>query len=338
VGHRSELPGHAAANAASAAPDPWRARVGIVGAGRRRNGLGPFLAAAVEAAGARVVGVSGRSPEAASFAAAELSVRLGHQVASYSTAHLLAQAVDAMVIASPAAVHDEGLLAALAAGVPCLCEKPLVPVERTTDGLALCAAFGQRGILLAENCQWPFVLPALWELHPGVQAQPVRTVAMGLGPAAAGRSMIEDSLSHVLSVVQALVPFGERARVMDIRQTDAGPAAEANVLSFRMVEGEVSVAVELHLRRCPDQPRPAWLAVNGARIDRRIGPNYELSFVADNKSVCVPDPLGEVVYRFVTLLGPRTQFGPRNRERSPEPVDSLAIRLRCQEGLFDGLR
>lgn len=331
VSHSPELHPNADANAAGSRLAQFHPRIGLVGAGRRRNGLGPFLAAAFEAAGARVVGISGRSPEGAEAAAQQLGARLGHPVTAYSSAHLLAQRVDALVVASPVAAHTEGLLAALASAVPCLCEKPLVPVGRTVDGLALCAAFRQRGILLAENCQWPFVLPALWQLHPGLRDQRVRSVAMGLGPSGAGRAMIEDSISHVLSVVQALVPFGPGTLVKDVQQADPGERAEHNVLSFRLVDGTEDVAIELHLRHCPEQPRPAWLAVNGARIDRCIGPNYEQSFVAQNESVPVPDPLWQLVYGFVA------QLGPRNRERIPEPTDSLAVRLHCQQGIFAAL-
>ena len=337
VAHRAELPANAHGNGLPASPVLSAPRIGLVGAGRSKNGLGPFLAAACEAAGARVVGVSGRNPARAVEAAEQLVGRLQHAVAAYSSARLLAQHVDALVIASPAEAHAEGLVAALATGVPCLCEKPLVPVDRTADGLALCEAFRRRGLLLAENCQWPQVLPALWQLHPGLQERPVQTVAMGLGPSQAGRAMIEDSISHVLSVVQALVPFGMDTAVAGVRQTDAGERAEQNVVTFRMVEGAREVAVELHLRRCPVQPRPAWLAVNGARIDRRIGPNYEQSFVAANESVPVSDPLHQLVYAFVAHLT------PRNRERSPATVASpalhelIAVRLRCQEAIFRGL-
>ena len=55
-----------------------RLHVGIVGAGRSRNGLGPFLASHLEAAGGQVVAVSGRSADRAAAAADGLETRLGH--------------------------------------------------------------------------------------------------------------------------------------------------------------------------------------------------------------------------------------------------------------------
>ena len=57
--------------------------------------------------------------------------------------------------------------------------------------------------------------------------------------------------------------------------------------------------MELQLRRCPEQPRPAWIAVNEQRIDRRIGSDYAQSFAApDGRAMNVRDPLHQLVYRF----------------------------------------
>ncbi len=323
--------GPSAAADADRVPPVRSARIGIVGAGRSRNGLGPFLADAFTAAGATVVGVAGRDLAGAERAAAAISARLGRPVAAYPTAHALARAVDALAVASPVAAHADGLLAAHAAGIACLCEKPLVEIARTADGLALVEAFRQRGLLLEENCQWPFVLPSLFELHPTLRGQPVRSVAMGLGPMSLGRAMIEDSLSHVLSVVQALVAIDAAAGVRAVRQTDPGPMALANGLAFEVVGATGPVAVELRLKNCPQQPRPAWLAVNGCRIDRQIGAGYAQSFVADNKSVPTPDPLHSLVYRFVSLLQ------TTDLERTRAIADSLAVRIRCTASLFAAL-
>ncbi len=276
-------------------------RVGIVGAGRTRQGLGPYLAAAVEAAGAQVAAVAGRDLASAGSAAAQLAASLGHAVGAAADARSLAAQVDALVVASPPAAHAAGLEAALSASVPCLCEKPLLPFAEVGQAHSLTMAFAAHDLLLVENCQWPEVLPALWQLHPELVGAPMRRVAMGLGPAAAGRAMIEDSLSHVLSVVQALVEVDAAAGVSQVRQADAGAEAEHNVLAFALAASTGPVDVELHLDRCPTQPRPAWLAVNGRRMDRRIGAGYALSFVAGDREVPVADPLHTLVRRFVGL-------------------------------------
>ncbi len=310
-------------------------RVGIVGAGRTQQGLGPYFADAFEAAGAVVTAVSGRDEASAQRAAAALTTRLGHAVAAAADAHSLARSVDAIVVASPVAHHLEGLDAALAAGVTCLCEKPLVPWQDAAAGRERIAQFRARGLLLDENCQWPFVLSALFALHPEIVGAPVRRIAMGLGPAAAGPTMVADSLSHVLSVAQALVAIDAQTTLANVRQTNQAPDAEANVVAFELTATSGPIAVELHLRRCPEPPRPAWIAVNGLRIDRRIGPDYTQSFVAHDRTVNVQDPLRQLVYRFAALQ----QANDRERTRTFATAFATAVdvRLRLYAGVLRAL-
>lgn len=298
-------------------------RVGVVGAGRSRQGLGPFLARACEVAGMHVAAVAGRDRAAAERAATALAAQLGHPVAAAADAAQLAREVDLLVVAAPVEAHLAGLDAALAAGVPCLCEKPLVAAADSTAGLLRVAQFRQRGLLLMENCQWPFVLPALFELYPELVGRQVRAVAMGLGPAWPGPAMVADSLSHVLSVVQALAALGPDTRAEQVRQADGGAAAARNEVRFVLRGAAAPIEVSLHLARCPEPPRPAWLEVDGRRIDRRLGPAYEQSFVAaDGRAVIVRDPLQQLVYGLAANL----QAEPR--ERTPALADAIALRLR----------
>src|SRR5438270_13186930 len=99
--------------------------VGIVGAGRTRNGLGPFLAEYLEKQGCFVAGVSGRSLERATVNAEAIARNLGHEVKPFASPKALcATGVAALVIASPPEFHLEALEAAAEAGLPALCEKP----------------------------------------------------------------------------------------------------------------------------------------------------------------------------------------------------------------------
>jgi hypothetical protein len=307
-------------------------RVGIVGAGRTRQGLGPFLASAFEGAGCRVTGVAGRDRASAERTAHELAARLQHPVAAAADANELARAVDLLVVAAPVPGHLAGLDGALTANVPCLCEKPLVAAAERDAGLARIAAFRARGILLTENCQWPFVLPALFELHPQLRGAPVRSVAMGLSPAWPGRTMIEDSLSHVLSVVQALVELRADCTPTRVRQSDGSAAAAANEVTFELAGAAGPIDVALHLRQMPGQPRPAWLAVNGCRIDRRLGADYSHAFVAaDGRAVNVRDPLHALVYDLCDILP------LAHRERTQASADVITLRLRLYAAILGAL-
>ncbi|MEC7726816.1 MAG: Gfo/Idh/MocA family oxidoreductase [Planctomycetota bacterium] len=314
------------------ASEQARPRVGIVGAARARQGLGPFLARWFESAGASVVGVSGRDARRAQAAAAARAAQSGRQVQAYADAAALARAVDLLVVACPVDGHAAGLDAALAAGVPCLCEKPLVGWRDLAAGLARVAAFRARGLLLAENCQWPFALTALDALHPGARRAPVRSVAMRLSPASPGRAMVEDSLSHVLSLLQALVALPGDARACAVTQTDPDADAVENVVRFQVVGGAAPVDVELHLRCCPEQPRPAWYAVDGARLDREIGDGYAISFRSAAGALAdVEDPLAALVY------GVLADLKTNNRERIHALADAVALRLRLYAGVLGAL-
>lgn len=314
------------------APSAVPLRVGILGAGRSRQGLGPFLARAFEAVGATVAAVAGRDEAGGARAASEIAALLGHPVAAAPDALALARRVDVLVVAAPVAGHLAGLDAALAAGVPCLCEKPLVDAADLAAGLQRVAAFRARGLLLVENCQWPEVLPALRALHPMALRTPPRAVAMGLSPAEPGPAMVADSLSHVLSVVQAVADLPADALPTNVRQSDPSPSATANLVAFTVPARGGSVDVELRLQVCPTQPRPAWLAVDGHRIDRRIDPGYRITFVApDGREVAAEDPLWRFVYGLRQLL-PNAP-----RERTDAIADAVALRLRLYAAVLGAL-
>ncbi|MEQ1634929.1 MAG: Gfo/Idh/MocA family oxidoreductase, partial [Planctomycetota bacterium] len=182
-------------------------RIGLVGAGRSRNGLGPFLASACEKAGARVVAVAGRDAERAAHHAEELAQRLKHPVEARADLQALcAGGIDALVIASPQEAHLAALRAAASNGLSCLCEKPLVDPRDAALGLAVVQQFRGQGLVLHENAQWPFVLPVLAQLFSRPEGSP-RLLEMGLSPMGGGAlSMVADSLPHLLSLCLAVLP------------------------------------------------------------------------------------------------------------------------------------
>jgi myo-inositol 2-dehydrogenase/D-chiro-inositol 1-dehydrogenase len=95
-------------------------KVGVIGAGLMGSTHARLLATAVS--GAEVVALSDALADNAARVAEELGVRTIHADAFELIAN---PAVDAVVIASPAATHEPFTLACLEAGKPVLCEKPL---------------------------------------------------------------------------------------------------------------------------------------------------------------------------------------------------------------------
>jgi hypothetical protein len=277
----------------------------LVGPGRRRRGLGPFLARAAERAGLRVVAAAGRDLDRTRGDTAALARDLGHPIAAWDdvAAMLAGERPHAVVIASPPHAHLAALDACLAAGVHVLCEKPLVDEGRTREVPRLCAGFAAAGLVLMENCQWPFVLPAWEALHPGRTPRERREVELGLSPTEVGRGMVEESLSHLLSLCQAVVPVVAATRLVEVEYSTRAAGAEAVTLTFGLRGPHAAVDARLVLRRCLREPRPAWLSIDGARIDRRVRmPEYAISFVGGGTEIPADDPLDRIVYRFAELV------------------------------------
>lgn len=200
--------------------------------------------------GGRLVAVHGRDAgRAEAFASACQSqwpqpggpARVHAELAS-----LLADpAVDAVYVATPHAQHGAPVRAALLAGKPVLCEKPLVPTR--AEGEALVALARQQQVFLMEAV-WTRFLPLYEQLQTWLQAQaigPLRAINSSFcfpapydpqgrlfNPALAGgalldlgiynltatRWVLEQALGHVpqlerLDVQGALAPTGVDLRV-----------------------------------------------------------------------------------------------------------------------------
>lgn len=305
----------------------FRGRVAVVGARRRRQGTGEFIARELAGLGCEVVAVVGTSAATVDEARAALRERHGLDCRGYTRlAELLEREdVDAVAICSPPEAHLEQLEQAAAAGCHVLCEKPLFWSDALLgpDGAALARARAEAvadalaaaGRTLAVGAQWPFTLEAFRALHPGTYGpgRPVERFAMWLAPASRGRTMVVDSASHPLSMLQALVGRGEIEAIRVVEQDPEG-------LVLRWVHRAASgpVEAELTLRRSETIPRPAGYAINGARACRRVNlPDYAISFVAEGAtnqaSVPVRDPLAASVAAFV------------QRAAGGEPPDRAAV-------------
>ena len=281
---------------------PTQLRCGIVGAGRRRNGLGPFFAAHLEAAGGRVVAVSGRDRERTRIAAEGIGVAVGHSVRHHDSVEgLLEDGLDALIIAAPVEAHLPALRASLRARVPTLCEKPLVRVEELAEVPDLVRRFKAAELLLVEHCQWPLVLPAWRRLYPDHGEETVREVAMGLSPANTGLPMLADSLSHFLSLLQALVPVGDGTVLADLRFDGRCGPEDGLEVSFVLEAPFAAVDCRLTLQLCEEQPRPVWFAIDGFRADRELAlPAYQMFLRASDRKIAMDDPSAALVYRFLS--------------------------------------
>jgi hypothetical protein len=287
-------------------------RVAIVGVRRVRTGLGPFFARHLVAHGAEVpafIASRKETVEAGRWALRNVGVdaqgftELDALLAAHPT-------VGALVIASPHETHRRWLDEAIERGLHVLCEKPLVwgDPEPAWEAARLADRAAERGVVLFENCPWPYALPAFDALHPAAREGGVRTFEMEMAPSSSDpRQMLVDAMSHPLSVLQALAPGNPRVRgasplrVMAWEESAAGRVDGAFV--FRRSLDLPPIDVRVRLRTCERQPRPMALAVNGRRAERMVRmDDYAMSFVDCHREAALPDPMAALVGDFVRAV------------------------------------
>lgn len=313
-------------------------RVAVVGARRVRNGTGPFLARMCARLGAKLVGLVGTQPDTARLAAEELAAD-GLQVAAFAEAeNLFAEAApDVLIVAAPAGAHRSWLHAALEGGAHVLCEKPLA-AGSAEEARALAQNFAAAGLVLAENCQWPFVLPAFRELHPGFDLQQAQRFRMLLAPPQRGLERWSEILSHPLSLLQAVSP-GPSA-LSGIRYAEHADDAPDARLDFTWRSHARVLHCEVVAEDLGRLPRPAEFAFDDALCRRRvIQKEYRIRFEAEVPepgqrvaSVAPGDPMEACLRDFMVRV-------LRARARGVVPLDEDLIRRQALlEQLLDAWR
>lgn len=281
-------------------------RVVVVGARRRRQGIGEFVAREFSAAGAAVCGVVGSTEERARETAAGLSQQLGSGCRGYGD---LARALeterpDVVAICSPFPMHAEHLRSVLGHGCHCLCEKPLVwsdaPSSPSSTEIAeeIVEAFIREGRYLALLTQWPQTLPFFDRLHPEVRkgGRVPREFTMRMSPVHGGEGMVLDSVSHPLSMIQHLVGCGV---ITDIEATFASDRRDLHLqFGYRHARGCLSVSCRFCVVEEP--PRPASYGIDGRVVSREIQlPDYEMFFSSEGRRIGIEDPLRGLIRSFL---------------------------------------
>jgi predicted dehydrogenase len=236
-------------------------------------------------------------------------------------AMLEAESLDALAILSPSRTHETYLEASARAGLHALCEKPFVwggddLVARTR---ACVSAFRERGLLLVENCQWPYSMDAFRALHPDWSG-PASRFSMHLAPASSGEEMLGDCLPHPLSLLQALAQAPD-ARVENIQYERVDSDASQLRVQFDYRAGAQTIAASIELETTQEAPRRAGYAIDGLEAERLVElPSYALQLSAGKRQVALPDPLTGLVRDFVAELAAL--------DRGEKPSDPAPIEQR----------
>lgn len=309
-------------------------RVVVIGARRRHQGIGEFVAQRFAEAGAEVCAVVGTSSESAGEARDHLSREYGIQCRAYRSvpAALSEERPDLVAICSPYRFHHEQLQQVAEAGVHCLCEKPLWWDETLEDhGPAtreIVRRFVDQDLLLRTVTQWPCTLTAFAELYPEVARQTLSRFEMWLSPDSLGARQIPDAAPHLISMLQALAGAGRVERA-EVHADDAGNLD----LRCAYVHGGGKAEVKAQFRRCEKPPRPAAFAINGQRVDRTIEmPGYRFHLEAGSQRVPLADPLAELVSGTIQdLEADKRTDGPALIAAS-EALDCFALREKADRG------
>jgi GFO/IDH/MocA oxidoreductase family protein len=252
-------------------------RVCVIGARRVRNGTGPYLARQLADAGAELSAVLGTTPATVADAREALAAD-GYPCDAYTNFETMVNEVrpDVLVIATPAGTHRPWLEAALHHELHVLCEKPLLTVFDPEAAL-LPYRFAAVGRIMVENCQWPNTLAAFAELHPDCELGKVSQFRMMLAPEFRGLSRWIETLSHPLSLLQAVV-HGP-AELQNIRFQESGPAAADARLNFEYCALDRTIDCEVVMQDTGVRPRPAEYALDDYVCRRQIAqPGYQFFF------------------------------------------------------------
>ena len=228
------------------------------------------------------------------------------------------ESLDALAILSPSRTHETYLEAAARASLHALCEKPFVwGVDDLVEHTRTCVgAFRERGLLLVENCQWPYSLDAFRALHPDWSG-PATRFSMHLSPASSGEEMLGDCLPHPLSLLQALAPAPE-AQLDNIQYERVGTDGHLRV-QFDYRAGAQTIATSIELETTQEAPRRAGYAIDGLEAERRVElPSYALQLSDGERQVALPDPLTGLVRDFVAELA---ALDRGEKPNDPAPIE-----------------
>lgn len=275
-------------------------RTGVVGAGV----FGAFHAAKHAASPASsLIAIYDANPARAARLASE------REAATAPTFDALLQAVDAVVIASPAERHFEQARAAIAAGRHVYVEKPLALSVAEAD--ALIALADARGVILQVGHQERFVLAALG--LPRADMQPRRLEFTRCGPPT-GRgedvSVVFDLMIHDLDLTRLFIASAPIA-------IDACGTRDETVATIAFESG--ATATLIASRRAGDRRRRMIATYDDGVIDldfmaRTISNATAHAAPCDaQQSPAFQDPLGASVEAFLAaaLHGARSPIDGR---------------------------
>jgi predicted dehydrogenase len=277
-------------------------KVSIIGARKKRSGIGEYIGKYFHRNGASITSVLGTAEKTARDASLGLR-KYGIDSTPYTDFHRMVETEkpDTAVIASPPSTHYEYLVKCVDLGLNVFCEKPFVWQE-TNDirGVVghLFEKARQKNVTVAMNSQWPFSIRYYEEMCGPIDSEKANTFSITMSPLSRGREMIPESLPHALSVLYSVFGDGEIADLLF--QVNK----EKTVVKFQYQCQTNDCDVFINLVRKVQQPRDFCFGFNHRIVHRILDlGNYDIYFSYEDKKIKIIDPLELSVRDFIEAVG-----------------------------------
>jgi len=303
-------------------------KISIIGAGRKRNGIGQYIGRYFHENGAEVISVLGTT-EKTSLQAVTALKRYGVKAKPFVEFNEMIrdEKPDGVVIASPSSTHYEYLVKCVDLGLNVFCEKPFISCEEEGIGKKVEDIFikaKEKELTITMNSQWPFSVESYEKICGKVEIKKNNQFVIHLSPFSIGKEMIPDSVPHALSLLYHLLGAGE------MEHLDFEPRGEREMdIQFIYRFGIEKCDVLIKLKFQESQPRDFSFGFNGKTVVRSIeGENYDIYFNDENKKVKIVDPLKLSVKNFMEAV-----------ERKIEPLigySHILSTLSLLKKIYDG--
>ena len=291
-------------------------KIGIVGAARRHQGTGPFIARTFSNLGHAVSGIIGTSAQSSAETASTLANEYNINTRGYASLDNLLdeQKIDILAICSPPDTHLDYLEQALNNNLHVFCEKPLwwpnnhcsnlnrQQYEQKIQHLIDTARQHQR--IIHTNTQWPYTIRDFYRLY---ESQLINTsfklkqFAMNLCPQSSGLQMVVDAASHGLSMLYQLAGQGD---LIDIRvEKSSRTNFDHLIIHFNYVHADGTTQATFGLTNSQESPKPASYQINGLNVDRKVAlPDYQIQLQSDSTTMNIIDPLESSIRDFIASI------------------------------------
>ncbi|MFK7794927.1 MAG: Gfo/Idh/MocA family protein [Gammaproteobacteria bacterium] len=288
-------------------------KIGIIGAARRHQGTGPFIARIFANLGHQITGIVGTSKNSTRQAVTDLSDHYGITTQGYTDLKQLLnqQNLDILVIASPPSTHLTYLQLAAEHNLHIFCEKPfwwpdnrlaLATYEQSLQSVITMSALNQRYIHL--NTQWPYTLKDFSRLYPmAIINNEIKQFAMNLSPQSLDVSMLVDGASHGLSMLYQLVGAGS------LNHIEVLQAPNSIVIHFDYEHERGTTKSTLGFIQSNETPKPASYQINSHTVQRTVSlPEYQIQLQSDQQTISIQDPLDASIRDFLASLDAGLKF------------------------------